>query len=862
MKRFVITAMVAAGFSVSCAKKQQAPSVKAQPKVEDSFSVNSSSLQVTSKNTLTISRSALEKEFLLQGELIPQTIASMGHALKSRIVAFREKNGRLYMLEASQGHTVTTDLPTNILLAEFRVLNETADLIEFDFNTGMTKLFVMGDLYGTDMAGLNYNPGMQFETARIASSYLDSVTIKNNRLVIRQIAQQMDSESIEPIEIRYYIEPYQASPEFEPMVARIDLDRYGFFETAPQLLSNSTSRTYVARWNPKRPIVWAISSNTPKEVKDAVRDGLLYWNKQLGREVVQVIDAPQGVTAPDADYNLVQWVPYDDAGFAFADIQTDPRNGEIKHAQVFITSVFAVNSKSRARALVRKLRASEGKTATPSRFVVAGFESESLCNLDVTHDMVQGLEKMLAESVDEESFKKASLDYVRMVVSHEIGHTMSLRHNFAGNAIANYNMEDKDKLLAEYFSAKKTPAGLIATSSVMDYQSFEDRLYTGDAVANNPEVFVYDKMAMDTLYNGKTFADNQWPLFCTDRSMGKFMDCQIFDSGASVIEFRSQEEKDALAYLPNTLVEQYINSQTALGEEYRIPVQRMALSDPEKMATAILGWRTDLLKLFTKEGRLLRIAREFPVAAGFNADVIFGKQNAYLLTEFDRLGGLSKVLPPLAADFVPKAEAKVASLLSQYENGLGLGDRKFAFSSDDLATMKQNISIFLTRFERAYRMTELKVLSGSNMKDIKIKMSANTDKLVEYLQARARDAILKTGTDFIAADLDIPKKPLMPLGEDTKVLMVEPTEKIKKQVFLPVFSESVDIRLAAAELLSSARAEDPQWALYERAALKAELEKLVETSLTVNPKLLKLSDLPKPVAQWIVANMKILEAIK
>ena len=65
--------------------------------------------------------------------------------------------------------------------------------------------------------------------------------------------------------------------------------------------------------------------------------------------------APEGATAPDANLNLIQWVPWDNAGFAYADVLLDPITGESGHGQAYITSVFAFAGKSRARALLRAM---------------------------------------------------------------------------------------------------------------------------------------------------------------------------------------------------------------------------------------------------------------------------------------------------------------------------------------------------------------------------------------------------------------------------------------------------------------------------------------------------------------------------
>ena len=111
----------------------------------------------------------------------------------------------------------------------------------------------------------------------------------------------------------------------------------------------------IARFDLRQPIVFHYSANTPPEYVQAVKDGILYWNRAFGKEVVQAKRRPEGVTAPDAKLNIIQWVPWDNAGFAYADVLLDPLTGESAHGQAYITSVFASLGKARARALLRSM---------------------------------------------------------------------------------------------------------------------------------------------------------------------------------------------------------------------------------------------------------------------------------------------------------------------------------------------------------------------------------------------------------------------------------------------------------------------------------------------------------------------------
>ena len=47
-------------------------------------------------------------------------------------------------------------------------------------------------------------------------------------------------------------------------------------------------------------------------------------------------------------------------------------------------------------------------------------------------------------------WEKASYDVYDMLVAHEVGHTLGLRHNFAGSLAANYPQSSIDELFKKY----------------------------------------------------------------------------------------------------------------------------------------------------------------------------------------------------------------------------------------------------------------------------------------------------------------------------------------------------------------------------------------------------------------------------
>ena len=261
----------------------------------------------------------------------------------------------------------------------------------------------------------------------------------------------------------------------QPMAVRAADPRVGYFTDSYTDLSGdlrANPRVHnLKRWRlekkdpqaalsePVKPITYWMDRNIPERYRASVRSGILEWNKAFERigfkDAIVARQQPDDAAFDnmDASHASIRWFVGADVGFARGPSHSDPRTGEILDADIGMSDVFGRGARRQAR----------DDIATPFGHGGADdsctYATEGADQMSFALDLLEARGELEPDSPETEAFVQA---YIKDTITHEVGHTLGLRHNFkASTSVTREQLRDKA------FASTRGISG-----SVMDYNAF------------------------------------------------------------------------------------------------------------------------------------------------------------------------------------------------------------------------------------------------------------------------------------------------------------------------------------------------------------------------------------------------------
>ena len=219
-----------------------------------------------------------------------------------------------------------------------------------------------------------------------------------------------DARSVTLIQHHSFVrlpEPGYRPRKFDQRTANIGLGYYDYSSDLSEPIVQRLSRRFrLERVDPttptgpaKEPIIFYVDPGAPKQVRDALIEGALWWTE--GFEAAGFEDAyrvevlPDDAHPLDVRYNIINWVHRETRGWSYGGHVADPRTGEILKANVILGS----------------------QRVRQDRMIFEGLAGVSETGTGSPNDPVE-----------------ISLARIRQLSAHEVGHTLGFAHNFAASS--------------------------------------------------------------------------------------------------------------------------------------------------------------------------------------------------------------------------------------------------------------------------------------------------------------------------------------------------------------------------------------------------------------------------------------------